>query len=165
MSIGAGLSVLVTVALLDTNLSRQISDRIPDRAPTFFFIDIQSDQVAAFERIVAETSGAELLQRMPNLRGRLALINGISVEEAKFDPRASWFVNGERGLTYAAAPPEGVEIVAGAWWPEDYSGPPAISLDAHIAEELGIGIGDTLTFNVLGRRITAEILSLRTIDW
>lgn len=165
MSIGAGLSVLVTVALLDTNLSRQISDRIPDRAPTFFFIDIQSDQVAAFERIVAETSGAELLQRVPNLRGRLALINGISVDEANYDPRASWFVNGERGLTYAAAPPEGVEIVAGAWWPEDYSGPPAISLDAHIAEELGIGIGDTLTFNVLGRRITAEIRSLRTIDW
>lgn len=165
MSIGAGLSVLVTVALLDTNLSRQISDRIPDRAPTFFFIDIQADQVAPFEQIVAETEGAELLQRMPNLRGRLALIDGTPVEEAIYDPRASWFVNGERGLTYAAVPPDGVEIVAGTWWPENYSGPPAISLDAHIAEELGIGIGDTLTFNVLGRRITAEIRSLRTIDW
>jgi putative ABC transport system permease protein len=165
MSIGAGLSVLVTVALLDTNLSRQISDRIPDRAPTFFFIDIQADQVAPFEKIVAETEGAELLQRMPNLRGRLALIDGTPVEEAIYDPRASWFVNGERGLTYAAVPSDGVEIVAGTWWPENYSGPPAISLDAHIAEELGIGIGDTLTFNVLGRRITAEIRSLRTIDW
>ena len=165
MSIGAGLSVLVTVALLDTNLSRQISDRIPDRAPTFFFIDIQADQVAPFEQIVAETEGAELLERMPNLRGRLALIDGTPVEEAIYDPRASWFVNGERGLTYAAVPPDGVEIVAGTWWPENYSGPPAISLDAHIAEELGIGIGDTLTFNVLGRRITAEIRSLRTIDW
>ena len=165
MSIGAGLSVLITVAMLDTNLSRQITERIPDRAPTFFFIDIQADQVAPFERIVAETEGAELLQRMPNLRGRLALIDDTPVEEAIYDPRASWFVNGDRGLTYAAVPPEGIEIVAGSWWPEDYSGPPAISLDAHIAEELGIGIGDTLTFNVLGRRITAEILSLRTIDW
>ena len=165
MSIGAGLSVLITVALLDTNLSRQITDRIPERAPTFFFIDIQADQVAPFERIVAETEGAELLQRMPNLRGRLALIDGTPVDKAIYDPRASWFVNGDRGLTYADVPPDGVEIVAGTWWPENYSGPPAISLDAHIAEELGIGIGDTLTFNVLGRRITAEILSLRTIDW
>ena len=165
MSIGAGLSVLITVALLDTNLSRQITDRIPERAPTFFFIDIQADQVAPFERIVAETEGAELLQRMPNLRGRLALIDGTPVDEAIYDPGASWFVNGDRGLTYADVPPDGVEIVAGTWWPENYSGPPAISLDAHIAEELGIGIGDTLTFNVLGRRITAEILSLRTIDW
>ena len=165
MSIGAGLSVLITVALLDMNLSRQIAERIPERAPTFFFIDIQSDQVAPFEQIVAGTQGAELLQRMPNLRGRLALIDGTPVEEARYDPGASWFVNGERGLTYAATPPEGFEIVAGTWWPADYSGPPVISLDAHIAEELGIGIGDTLTFNVLGRRITAEIRSLRTIDW
>lgn len=165
MSIGAGLSVLITVALLDTNLSRQIADRIPERAPTFFFIDIQPDQVVPFEQLVARTEGAELLQRMPNLRGRLALIDGTPVEEATYDPGASWFVNGERGLTYAAAPPDGVEIAAGTWWPEDYSGPPVISLDAHIAEELGIGIGQTLTFNVLGRRITAEIRNLRTIDW
>ena len=165
MSIGAGLSVLITVALLDTNLSRQIADRIPERAPSFFFIDIQPDQVQPFEEIVARTDGADLLQQMPNLRGRLALIDGTPVDEATYDPRASWFVNGERGLTYAATPPEGADIVSGTWWPDSYSGPPAISLDAHIAEELGITVGDTLTFNVLGRRITAEIHNLRTIDW
>lgn len=165
MSIGTGLSVMVTVALLDANLSRQITDHIPERAPAFFFIDIQPDQVRPFEDIVARADGADLLQRMPNLRGRLALIDGTPVDEATYDPRASWFVNGERGLTYAATPPEGADIVAGAWWPEDYSGPPAISLDAEIAEELGIGVGDTLTFNVLGRRVTAEIHNLRTIDW
>lgn len=165
MSIGTGLSVMVAVALLDANLSRQISDHIPDRAPAFFFIDIQPGQVRPFEDIVARTDGADLLQRMPNLRGRLALIDGTPVDEATYDPGASWFVNGERGLTYAATPPEGADIVAGAWWPEDYAGPPAISLDAEIAEELGIGVGDTLTFNVLGRRVTAEIHNLRTIDW
>lgn len=165
MSIGTGLSVMVTVALLDTNLSRQITDHIPERAPAFFFIDIQPDQVRPFEDIVARTDGADLLQHMPNLRGRLALIDGTPVDEAIYDPGASWFVNGERGLTYAATPPEGADVVAGAWWPEDYAGPPAISLDAEIAGELGIGVGDTLTFNILGRRVTAEIHNLRTIDW
>ena len=165
MSMGAGLSVLITIALMDTNLSRQIAERIPERAPTFFFIDIQPDQVAQFEAIIAKVVGAELLQLMPNLRGRLALINGIPVDKATYDLDASWFVNGERGLTHANLLPDGTEIVAGAWWPKDYAGPPAISLDAHIAEELAIGIGDTLTFNVLGRRITAVIMSLRTIDW
>ena len=165
MSIGTGLSVMVTVALLDTNLSRQITDHIPERAPAFFFIDIQPDQVRPFEDVVAHTDGADLLQHMPNLRGRLALIDGTPVDEAIYDPGASWFVNGERGLTYAATPPEGADVVAGAWWPEDYAGPPAISLDAEIAGELGIGVGDTLTFNILGRRVTAEIHNLRTIDW
>lgn len=165
MSIGTGLSVMVTVALLDTNLSRQITDHIPERAPAFFFIDIQPDQVRPFKDVVARTDGADLLQHMPNLRGRLALIDGTPVDEAIYDPGASWFVNGERGLTYAATPPEGADVVAGAWWPEDYAGPPAISLDAEIAGELGIGVGDTLTFNILGRRVTAEIHNLRTIDW
>lgn len=165
MSIGTGLSVMVTVALLDTNLSRQITDHIPERAPAFFFIDIQPDQVRPFKDIVARADGADLLQHMPNLRGRLALIDGTPVDEAIYDPGASWFVNGERGLTYAATPPEGADVVAGAWWPEDYAGPPAISLDAEIAGELGIGVGDTLTFNILGRRVTAEIHNLRTIDW
>ena len=165
MSIGTGLSVMVTVALLDTNLSRQITDHIPERAPAFFFIDIQPDQVRPFEDVVARADGADLLQHMPNLRGRLALIDGTPVDEAIYDPGASWFVNGERGLTYAATPPEGADVVAGAWWPEDYAGPPAISLDAEIAGELGIGVGDTLTFNILGRRVTAEIHNLRTIDW
>lgn len=165
MSIGTGLSVMVTVALLDTNLSRQITDHIPERAPAFFFIDIQPDQVRPFEDIVARADGADLLQHMPNLRGRLALIDGTPVDEAIYDPAASWFVNGERGLTYAATPPEGADVVAGAWWPEDYAGPPAISLDAEIAGELGIGVGDTLTFNILGRRVTAEIHNLRVIDW
>ena len=164
-SIGAGLTVLITVALLDTNLSRQIAERIPERAPSFFFIDVQSDQVTEFEALVAGTDGAELLQRMPNLRGRLALIDGTPVDKATYDPRASWFVNGERGLTYAAKRPEDIEITAGTWWPADYAGPPAISLDAHIADELGVGVGDTLTFNILGRQITAEIHNLRTIDW
>jgi len=165
MSIGTGLSVMVTVALLDTNLSRQITDHIPERAPAFFFIDIQPDQVRPFEDVVARADGADLLQHMPNLRGRLALIDGTPVDEAIYDPGASWFVNGERGLTYAATPPEGADVVAGAWWPEDYAGPPVISLDAEIAGELGIGVGDTLTFNILGRRVTAEIHNLRTIDW
>ena len=165
MSIGTGLSVMVTVALLDTNLSRQITDHIPERAPAFFFIDIQPNQVRPFKDIVARADGADLLQHMPNLRGRLALIDGTPVDEAIYDPGASWFVNGERGLTYAATPPEGADVVAGAWWPEDYAGPPAISLDAEIAGELGIGVGDTLTFNILGRRVTAEIHNLRTIDW
>ena len=57
------------------------------------------------------------------------------------------------------------EIVAGEWWPEDYSGPPLISLDANLAKGFGVGLGDTLTVNVLGRPITATIKSLRDIDW
>jgi putative ABC transport system permease protein len=74
-------------------------------------------------------------------------------------------VRGDRGLTYAGALPPDAHIVAGEWWPADYDGPPLISFDAAIARGMGIGVGDRLTVNVLGREIEAEIANLRRIDW
>ena len=165
VSLGAGLTVLIAVALVEGNLARQVAERIPERAPAFFFIDIQPDQVAPLEAAIAELPGAELLQRLPTLRGRLAGIGGVAVAEAKIDPQAEWFTQGERGFTYLAKMPADTELTAGKWWPEDYAGPPLISLGARIAEGIGVGVGERLSFNVLGRRITAEIANLRTIDW
>jgi putative ABC transport system permease protein len=57
------------------------------------------------------------------------------------------------------------ELVAGEWWPSDYAGPPLISFDSKLADGFGVGVGDSLTINVLGREIKAEIASLRDIDW
>ncbi len=57
------------------------------------------------------------------------------------------------------------KIVAGEWWPSDYAGPPLISFDAKLANGFGVGVGDTLAINILGREITAEIASLRDINW
>ncbi|MEI6203537.1 MAG: FtsX-like permease family protein, partial [Enhydrobacter sp.] len=76
-----------------------------------------------------------------------------------------WAVDGDRGVTYAAAPPEGAKIVAGNWWPEDYRGPQLVSFDQGLAEAFHIGVGDTITVNVLGRDIEARIASLRRIVW
>ena len=92
-------------------------------------------------------------------------IDGVRAEDADVAPEAQWAVRGDRGLTYAAKKPEGNEIVAGEWWPEDYAGPPLISFDADLATGMGLGLGDTLTFNIMGRPITATIGNLRRIDW
>ena len=81
------------------------------------------------------------------------------------DPDSAWALRGDRGLTYSATPPDGSEVVAGEWWAPDYAGPPLISFDARIAGDFGVGIGDTITLNVLGRPITATIANLRRIDW
>ena len=72
-----------------------------------------------------------------------------------------WALRNERGLTYAALPPQGARIVAGEWWPPDYRGPPLISFDAELAHGMGLKVGDTLTVNLLGREITAQIANLR----
>ena len=102
---------------------------------------------------------------MPTLRGTFTKINGVPVEDASIAPGARWAVRGDRNLTYLTDIPEHNEIVSGQWWPKNYSGPPLVSLDAGIAQGMGLTVGDTITFNVLGREITAKIASLRAIDW
>lgn len=164
-ALGVGLSVLVAVALIQGNIAQQVQDTIPDQAPAFFFIDIQPHQVAAFDETVQAIPGASDLMRRPSLRGRIIEIAGVPVEEAEIDPGVRWAVRGDRALSYAKQPAQGTEIVAGAWWPEDYQGPPQISFDANVARGFGVGLGDTLTLNILGREISAEITSLRKIDW
>ncbi|HIJ43266.1 MAG: ABC transporter permease [Rhodospirillales bacterium] len=165
LSIGTGLAVLVAVALIEANLNRLIGDRLPATAPAFFFIDIQPHQVPAFDRAVTSVAGTSGFKRVPSLRGRVVGIAGVAVEEAEIAAHAQWAVRGDRALTYAARPPRESLIVEGEWWPADYSGPPLISLDAGIAGGFGVGIGDRLTLNVLGREIEASIANLREIDW
>ncbi|MEQ8505264.1 MAG: FtsX-like permease family protein [Rhodospirillales bacterium] len=164
-SLGLGLAVLVAVALIDANMTRQVTERLPERAPAFFFLDIQPDQVADFDTTVSRIDGTSNLQRVPSLRGRITHIDGTPVDQVDIPPDSQWAIRGDRALTYAAKQPDASEIVKGDWWPTDYAGPPIISLDASLARGFGIGLGDTLTVNILGRPVTAEVRSLRQIDW
>ncbi len=164
-SLGLGLTVLVAIALIEGNIGDTIDERLPEHAPSFFFIDIQPDQAAAFDALVKATPGVSQVARVPSLRGRLVKLNGVPIEEAVVKPEAQWAAQSERGLTYTATPPEGSRIVAGKWWPADYRGPTLVSMDAEVAKGMGLGIGDTITVDVLGREVTAKIASLREIDW
>ncbi|MBU0724457.1 MAG: FtsX-like permease family protein [Alphaproteobacteria bacterium] len=165
LSLGLGLTVLVAVALTQSNMTRQVTEQLPDQIPSYFFIDIQPNQVAQFQQIVDGVPGVSHSERTPMVRGRITRINDVPGDQVQINNEVRWALRGDRGLTYTADPLPNTQIVAGEWWPRDYSGPPLISLDAEIAAGFGVGIGDTLTINVLGREITATIGNLRRIDW
>ncbi|WP_218191326.1 ABC transporter permease [Enhydrobacter aerosaccus] len=165
LSLGLGLTVLVATALIEGNLREQITQRIPKDAPAFFFVDIQSTQMPAFEQAIAAIPGAGALEKVPSLRGRIVKIGGKPVSELKIPAGARWAVDSDRGITYAATPPDGAHVVEGTWWAADYRGPQLVSFDETLAHDFGIGIGDTITVNVLGREIEARIASLRHIEW
>lgn len=165
LSLGLGLSVLVTVALIEANLNHQIGQRMPEEAPAFFYIDLQPHQVEPFRAAVESVEGARVLSLADMIRGRIVALNGTPVDEDSVDPDVRWAVRGDRGLTTAATPPEDAVIVAGAWWPADYAGPARFSVAAEIAKGLGVGVGDSVTVNILGREITGTIASLREVDW
>ncbi|MCY3829532.1 MAG: ABC transporter permease, partial [Rhodospirillaceae bacterium] len=165
LSLGLGATVLVAIALIQGNLMDQVRRQMPDRAPAFFFIDILPHQAARFDAAVDGAGGVSRTTRMPMVRARIVRLNGVPAAEAAVHPDARWATRSERGLTYAAAMPEGSRLVAGDWWPADYRGPPQVSFDAELAQGMGLAVGDTITFNVLGREITATIANLRRVQW
>ncbi|MGQ0674487.1 MAG: ABC transporter permease [Rhodospirillales bacterium] len=165
LSHGVGLSVLVAVALVEGNLARQVSERLPREAPSFYFIDIQPDQAREFDRVAGAAAGPASVQRVPTVRARIVKVAGEAADARAVRPEVAWVLRGDRALTYAAQAPANTRLVAGQWWPADYRGPPLVSFDAEAARGMNVGVGDTLTFNVLGREIEARIANLRAIDW
>jgi putative ABC transport system permease protein len=165
VSVGLGLSTLAAVALIEGNIRRQIMDRLPQDAPSFFFIDIQNDQMETFRRIVAGVPGVHDLREVPSLRARVVSVAGVPAERVAASPDTTWALRGDRGLTYAHAMPEGTRLVAGSWWPADYDGPPLVSFDATLARGWGVHVGDSMRLNVLGRDIDFRVASLRDVAW
>ncbi len=165
LSLGLGLSLLVTLVEIDSNLHRQFAAALPEKAPSFFFIDIPSADAERFDAFVRGRTPGSVLERVPMLRGRIIAAAGIKAENLKPGEGSAWVLRGDRGITYAAALPAGSRLVAGDWWPADYSGPPLVSLENRTAEDLKLKLGDAITVNVLGRSVTARIANLRAVDW
>jgi putative ABC transport system permease protein len=165
LSLGLGLALLVTLTLIDGNLRRQFVAALPERAPSFFFVDIQEADSARFDDFVRARAAGAQLERVPMLRGRIVSANGVKASDLRPPPNIAWVLQGDRGLTYASEVPAGSRVVAGDWWGPDYAGAPLVSLENRIADGLGLTPGDTIVVNVLGRNITARIANLRAVDW
>ncbi|MEM9319369.1 MAG: FtsX-like permease family protein [Pseudomonadota bacterium] len=162
LSLGLGLGILATMGQVDANLRAAIARDLPQVAPSYFFVDIQTDQIAAFADTLSGDGDVSRVDTAPMLRGTVTRINGQPAAEVAGE---HWVIQGDRGLTFASEAPADGEIVAGSWWPDDYSGPPLLAFAAVEAAEMGIGLGDSLTVNVLGREITAEVAALREVDF
>jgi putative ABC transport system permease protein len=166
VSLGLGLTVLVAIALVEGNMNRLVSESLPEAAPSYFFIDIQPGQTDAFDRLGAIFEGVDSMSRVPMLRGRITALGGVPADKVKPPPNFAWILRGDRGITWSATPPKiGSTVVEGEWWPADYKGPPLLSFDAGAARALGLGVGDIVELNILGRQFSVKIANLRTIDW
>jgi putative ABC transport system permease protein len=146
LSLGLGLSVLAAVGQIDGNLRQAIAGNLPAIAPSYFFVDIQKDQIDGYTERLQNDPAVSRIDSAPMLRGVLTQINDRPAIEVAGD---HWVVSGDRGVTYAARPDPEAIITQGAWWPADYTGPPQISFAAEEAEEMGLALGDTITINVL----------------
>ena len=162
LSLGLGLSVLAAVGQIDSNLRAAIQADLPDVAPSYFFVDIQTDQLQPFLDRVEADPAVSRVETAPMLRGVVTQINGQPAREVAGN---HWVLRGDRGVTYSTTAPPADQITQGQWWPDDYSGPPLMAFAAEEAAEIGLSLGDEITVNILGRDITARLAAFREVDF
>jgi putative ABC transport system permease protein len=162
LSLGLGLAVLASIGQIEANLRNAIAQDLPKVAPSYFFVDIQPDQIDRFVKQANDNKGVTRVDTAPMLRGTVTGINGRPARDVAGD---HWLVRGDRGITYSALPPKNTTVSKGSWWEADYTGPPQISLAENEAKEIGLKLGDTMTLNILGRDITAPITNFRKVDF
>lgn len=165
LSLGAGLSLLVAVALADVSIVDELKAKIPEQSPNYFVLDVAKDELDGLSTLVKGQQPKADIESAPMLRGRLVRIKDQPTDTMKVAAEAQWVLSGDRGLTYAENVPAGSRVVEGAWWPAGYDGPPLVSFEADLAKKLGIGVGDEVTVNVLGRNVSARVANLRELNW
>jgi putative ABC transport system permease protein len=165
ISLGLGVTLLTALVGIERNLRAEIGQSLPKDSPSFFFIDVQSAQAADFRSFLQKEAPEGTIAVAPMLRGRIVRVKDTPAEEVKPSDKARWALEGDRGVTFAAKPPQGSQVVAGEWWPENYAGPPLVSMETDVAQGLGLAVGDRISVNVLGRVLTAKIANLRKVNW
>lgn len=165
IALGLGLTLFVTLAAIQTSINNEIKNSVPERAPSFFALDIPRERAAEFTAMVRKEAPQAEINLIPSLRGTIVEFGGQRVDQLEELPEGAWVLNGDRGLTYSPQIPKGSEVIAGTWWPADYKGPALVSLDVRVAESLAVGVGDSLTVSVLGVEIPTKIASLREVKW
>ncbi len=165
LALGAGLTVLAAIALAQGDLRASLLDQLPKHAPSFYFIDIQPDEMQRFTTVVRGVPSAGEVRSLPSLRERVVAVDGVPAERVTATPGTRWALRGDQGLTIAATPPPDTHMAAGRWWPAGYDGPPLLSFDAGLAAGWGVHVGSVIRLNVLGRDIDLRVGSLRNVDW
>ena len=165
VAFGLGLTVLLLLTIVRTDLLEGWRATLGEQAPNHFMINIQPQERDSVARIFAD-AGIEPPDFVPLVRARMSQINGEPAREYEPPtPDGEWFVSREANLSFAARVSSSNEVIAGEWWPEDYSGPPLASIEEEVSMETGLGLGDRLNYQIAGREVEMTIASIRKINW
>jgi putative ABC transport system permease protein len=165
VAFGLGLTVLLLLTLVRTDLLDGWRQTLEQDAPNHFLINIQRSETESVTEIF-ESRGVSPPDYAPLVRARMTLINGKSVKDREYPAEdARWFVNREQNLSWAEELSSSNELLEGEWWPPGYDGPPLVSIEEEVALETGLGIGDVLEFEIAGQQLEARIASVRRINW
>ena len=166
MSLGLGVTLLLTLALVGTNFKREIAKSIPEIAPDYFFIGIQNSDRDLFESTIIDMDSNAKLEIVPLVATGIVKINGIDPRTyIKQDNNSYWVIGSDRRSSWAAEVPEDNPITEGEWWDLSKPNKLQISLDSEVAKDFNIKLGDIFTLNIYGREIEGKIVNFRAVDY
>ena len=166
MSLGLGVTLLLTLALVGTNFKREIAKSIPEIAPDYFFLGIQKDDRQVFEKNILSMDKNVNLEIVPIISSAIVKIN--SVDPTTFiTPKndSYWVIRSERRSSWIDTVPKDNPLVKGQWWDLTKPDQLQISLDAKVAADFNIQIGDIFTLNIYGREIEGTIVNFREVNY
>ncbi|MBF0184011.1 MAG: FtsX-like permease family protein [Magnetococcales bacterium] len=164
MALAIALGLVDAVLFLENNLNQQLINRLPQRIPSFFFIDLQPDQVEPFRQLARRYAlpQEESVRMFPTVRGRLQHDNPLAIEEDP-DQSRTWRQAREYVLTFAEQMPLGNRLLSGQWW--SHADAREASVEVELAKEMGWQLGDSIAFTVQGVTVAAKIRNLRAVRW
>lgn len=161
---GLSLMVLLLLGIVRNDLLEGWQATLPEKAPNHFLINIQPDETDPLRAFFAD-NGVPVPDLVPMVRARLRALNDQGVEgQYEEGSRAERFANREANLSYSATLPPANKITAGEFWSAGTTGF-EVSVEEEFAESLGIALGDTLAFDIAGEQRSADVTSLRSVDW
>ncbi|WP_404363344.1 ABC transporter permease [Marinobacter sp.] len=156
------LMLATTLILVRSSLLEDWQAQLPEDTPNHFLINIAPDAVDDVEQFLRERDlPPDTLY--PMVRGRLTEINGKPVRQVVSKDSNVNALNRELNLTWMEDLPEDNRIVAGEWFNEAQT--EGVSVEAELAEKLGVEVGDTLGFTIGSDTVSEPITSIRTVQW
>lgn len=173
LSLGFGTFLLATLLLVQHNLLRSLRVDGTSRRPNLILFDIQPDQVGAMDSLL-RARGLDPTAAVPIVPMRIQSIGGRTTQDYSRDTTevdgrpAGWALRREYRSTYRDSIVGSERLVSGAWWgpgPDSTGAPVSISVEVGLAEELGVSLGDDMTWDVQGVPLPSRVTSLREVDW
>jgi putative ABC transport system permease protein len=176
-ALGLGAALIFCIVFVQQSLNKELSFSTNDNRPTVALIDVQSDQRQGIAQRL-NALNLNVADETPIVSMRIQEINGQSIYDLKKDDddenRPAWALRREYRSSYRNHLTPGEKNLAGTWPPPSSSSPGSatgdptlvpISLEEGIAQDLGVALGDTITFNVQGLPVKTQIASIRKVDW
>lgn len=158
-ALSLSLMLLSIIWLVRSDLLSDWQQTLPENAPNAFALNIADYEKEAYLEAI-DANDVERTQAFPIIRGRLTTINGVEAGEYSDNAEDTDALSREINFTWGESLPEYNEVVAGQWTSEN-----GVSVESEVAEQLGLKIGDELSFTINSQRFDAKVNTIREVEW